>query len=99
MVFLGLNTDLSNVYMPDAQQYITLFENSKYRWDRKYPAWNRKRVLWDDHVLSDQKSGVSNGGLACSVALLVISRSYSPLDCVKLKGQKQPEESRKTNRQ
>lgn len=57
------------MYMPDAQQYRALSENSKYRWGRKYPAWNRKKALWDDHVLSDQKGGVSNGGLASSVAL------------------------------
>lgn len=58
------------MYMPDAQQYRILSENSKYRWGRKYPAWNRNKALWDDHVLSDEKKGrVSNGGLAASVAL------------------------------
>lgn len=43
------------MYMPDAQQYRILSENSKYRWGRKYPAWNRNKALWDDHVLSDEK--------------------------------------------
>lgn len=58
--------------MPDAQQYRTHSENSKYRWGRKYPAWNRKKALRDDHLLSDQKGGLRNRGLASSVALQVI---------------------------
>lgn len=55
------------MYMPDAQQYRTLSENSKY------PSWKGKEALWDDHVLSNQKGAVSNGGLASSAALMVTS--------------------------